>query len=884
MAQLDDLHTQFAAAIKSGDTATANALADKISAAPAPVSPPAPVSDAPTSTGDATEQKLLGQISDYAKTGDKAKTNEAIKQLAMHRTVQKVIAAHQGGSGAAEAFGLGAGHGFGDVGDYVGGLTNAFQDFAHGSKSGLTAGDWITMQRQAREGIEQAHPVSSFGGEAAGAVSALAAGGAALRAAAPAVPAAITAAFPGAPVTAGIAQTALGAGALAGEQKAAEGGSAEDVVQTAGINAGAAPVAGEVAKVLAMPVRFAVQRLAATNGFQALAANAGMPINQLVATIRANARAFIAQNGHEPALGEVLPKPVATEAGSIIKGRAQASQTAQNLEPALNVQRQVDTANAIQPGSGTTSDVTGKVSDAAFAALRPVAVPTAPAGPVVKFLSNPDVQRVVGGLTDDVQQEVAAAQPRYVKVPGQTMISSYTGQKLVGPTTTKTIPGKPITVGTLDLIRKALNASGDSTKPGLFTLAQKASDLADGVTGGKYSAAVRMHARNALRENAAVAAKKSVTGELPQSVNPGTNSEAATSMTEALGPAETARVAAVAKGAENTAANVAEIVPASAPSRLEGQIKAAKAAIDVPLAIKGRTGGLLGVVSNTLRQFHVGRVGADDLAQRLLDPQRFAGAVADLEALGVSKATTNGILRKAGAVASVATRPQGSQEPQDGVDTASTTELPVSDQTASATLAAGGVAPSDQSGALTGAPDDVSSAITKAAAATGVSADYLAKTAKRESGFRADVPAKGSSATGLFQFTEGSWLKALKDAGGKFAELADEAAANPATNADVLSLRNDPDVAAHVAALFTKANSDYLAKALGRTPTDGELYAAHFLGAAGAKRLILASQGSTVAAASLFPPAARANRAMFYNNGKAISAKALLSKLTADSQ
>ena len=39
-----------------------------------------------------------------------------------------------------------------------------------------------------------------------------------------------------------------------------------------------------------------------------------------------------------------------------------------------------------------------------------------------------------------------------------------------------------------------------------------------------------------------------------------------------------------------------------------------------------------------------------------------------------------------------------------------------------------------------------------------------------------------------------------------------------------------------MAGAFTKANSDYLATKLGRQPSEGELYIAHFLGAGGAAR------------------------------------------------
>ena len=69
-----------------------------------------------------------------------------------------------------------------------------------------------------------------------------------------------------------------------------------------------------------------------------------------------------------------------------------------------------------------------------------------------------------------------------------------------------------------------------------------------------------------------------------------------------------------------------------------------------------------------------------------------------------------------------------------------------------------------------------------------------------------------------------------------------------------------------MAGVLTNSNRLKLTGRLGRTPTDGELYMAHFLGAAGATRLIegAAAQPSQRADA-LFPSAAAANKNIFYN-------------------
>jgi hypothetical protein len=84
--------------------------------------------------------------------------------------------------------------------------------------------------------------------------------------------------------------------------------------------------------------------------------------------------------------------------------------------------------------------------------------------------------------------------------------------------------------------------------------------------------------------------------------------------------------------------------------------------------------------------------------------------------------------------------------------------------------------------------------------------------------------------------------------------------------AEILKLRNDPTANAVMAGAFTKANADYLATKLGRQPSEGELYIAHFLGAGGAARLIsLAAASPNAKATDYFPHAANANSSIFYD-------------------
>jgi hypothetical protein len=92
------------------------------------------------------------------------------------------------------------------------------------------------------------------------------------------------------------------------------------------------------------------------------------------------------------------------------------------------------------------------------------------------------------------------------------------------------------------------------------------------------------------------------------------------------------------------------------------------------------------------------------------------------------------------------------------------------------------------------------------------------------------------------------------------------AVADPAMRQEVLALRKNPTANALMAGALANANAKVLTDRLGRKPTDGELYMAHFLGASGAARFISAAEARPNAkAADLFPRAAQANSSIFYD-------------------
>ena len=171
-------------------------------------------------------------------------------------------------------------------------------------------------------------------------------------------------------------------------------------------------------------------------------------------------------------------------------------------------------------------------------------------------------------------------------------------------------------------------------------------------------------------------------------------------------------------------------------------------------------------------------------------------------------------------------------------------------------------------------PTRVQQAIAHASSATGIDFDYLLGQAKVESGLNAAARAGTSSASGLYQFIESSWLAVVKKHGAEhgLGWAADaigpgNRVADAGTRQAILALRNDPAAASLMAAEHASDNKDAIEGSLGRAATGTDLYMAHFLGLGGATKFLSAMKADPDAsAAALFPSAARANRGVFYDN------------------
>ena len=129
-------------------------------------------------------------------------------------------------------------------------------------------------------------------------------------------------------------------------------------------------------------------------------------------------------------------------------------------------------------------------------------------------------------------------------------------------------------------------------------------------------------------------------------------------------------------------------------------------------------------------------------------------------------------------------------------------------------------------------PQPLAYAIDTAGDKSDVDFDYLLNTAIRESSLDPKAKAPTSSATGLFQFLDSTWLQVMKQEGPRLGYQAyadaiqtdsdgDYFIADKAMRKEVLTLREDPQVASDMAAAFTRSNGEYLQQKFGRMPSPG---------------------------------------------------------------
>ena len=144
----------------------------------------------------------------------------------------------------------------------------------------------------------------------------------------------------------------------------------------------------------------------------------------------------------------------------------------------------------------------------------------------------------------------------------------------------------------------------------------------------------------------------------------------------------------------------------------------------------------------------------------------------------------------------------------------------------------------------------VAKGLDAAVRATGIDPALLLAMAWKESRFDPLARNPLSTARGLMQFTEATWLEMVRDFGpghglarhaGRLATNRRDgtiSASNPRDLARILKLRGDPRLSALMAAERVVRERDGLERALGRAAAPADLYAVHLLGPAGARRFL----------------------------------------------
>lgn len=166
---------------------------------------------------------------------------------------------------------------------------------------------------------------------------------------------------------------------------------------------------------------------------------------------------------------------------------------------------------------------------------------------------------------------------------------------------------------------------------------------------------------------------------------------------------------------------------------------------------------------------------------------------------------------------------------------------------------------------------------------TGLDFEYMMDVAWIESNktFRATIQSPYSSATGLYQFINQTWLMMIKEHGHKYGldDLADHikirrnsrghpyaSVRNGLIRQQILDLRKVPHLNALMAAEFTLGHKQAFTEEFGRDPNYTELYMMHFLGKDGGMNFIKQKEETPNAiAANTFSSAAESNPHGFYD-------------------
>jgi hypothetical protein len=183
----------------------------------------------------------------------------------------------------------------------------------------------------------------------------------------------------------------------------------------------------------------------------------------------------------------------------------------------------------------------------------------------------------------------------------------------------------------------------------------------------------------------------------------------------------------------------------------------------------------------------------------------------------------------------------------------------------------GKVEPSDGAGNTSDIPivnpgnkEEVKKVVQLIAAKHNEDPNMMAAFAAQESSLNPNARASQGSATGLFQFTDITWKEVITKKGRKH-------------GLDHTASRNDIHASTLMAIEYMKQNKRSLSS-VKKDLNITDMYLTHFLGAEGARQFLKADPGSI--GADVMPKAARANKAIFYENGRPLTMSEIYNKIT----
>lgn len=159
---------------------------------------------------------------------------------------------------------------------------------------------------------------------------------------------------------------------------------------------------------------------------------------------------------------------------------------------------------------------------------------------------------------------------------------------------------------------------------------------------------------------------------------------------------------------------------------------------------------------------------------------------------------------------------------------------------------------------------DVIKTIHEAAKKVGTDPNVMTAFAAVESSLNPYAKAKTSSAAGLFQFTNATWNEQVQKHGRKHK-----------LNSGIQP--TDPMASSLLASEYVKSNTAYL-RSVKSNLNLTDVYLTHFLGPGGAKKLLSANPDTP--AANVLPDAAKANKSLFFANGRPLTVREFYSNIS----